>query len=367
MFFEKTLDIGSKAVRCTLAKKKSGCFSHTDQRGRHKPHNKTTDARQQFVKDHITSFPKVQSHYSRKDTNREFLQTDLTIRKMHELYKDKCKEKGCAPVSEKIYRNIFCESFNLSFHTPKKDQCPQCVKYAEKEKRDELTGEDKQSYNQHQERKTLAREEKAKDKELAKTLKTHYSATFDLEAVLSTPCSKVSVMFYKRKLSCYNLSFYSLGNQRGTCYLWDESEGGRGSSEIGTCLIMHLQSLPATTTHVSLFSDTCSGQNRNQYVACGLWYSAQNIPNLKIIDQKFLETGHTHMECDSMHSAIEFAKKNTPIYVPSQWDTVIRMARRKNPYVVVPMKHTNFYNLKELASHMFRNVKIDIDGKRVAG
>ena len=43
-----------------------------------------------------------------------------------------------------------------------------------------------------------------------------------------------------------------------------------------------------------------------------------------------------------MHAAIEFAKNNTQIFVPSQWDTVLRMARRRSPYTVVPLKHTNF-------------------------
>ena len=47
------------------------------------------------------------------------------------------------------------------------------------------------------------------------------------------------------------------------------------------------------------------------------------------------------MECDSMHAAIEFAKTNTQIFVPSQWDTVLRMARRHSSYTVVPLKHTN--------------------------
>jgi hypothetical protein len=42
------------------------------------------------------------------------------------------------------------------------------------------------------------------------------------------------------------------------------------------------------------------------------------------------------MECDSMHAAIEFAKKKTEIFVPQQWATVIRMARRKDPYMIVP-------------------------------
>jgi hypothetical protein len=30
---------------------------------------------------------------------------------------------------------------------------------------------------------------------------------------------------------------------------------------------------------------------------------------MEVIDHKFLESGHTQMECDSMHAAIEFAKK----------------------------------------------------------
>jgi hypothetical protein len=39
-----------------------------------------------------------------------------------------------------------------------------------------------------------------------------------------------------------------------------------------------------------------------------------------------------------MHAAIEFAKKKSEIFVPQQWATVIRMARRKDPYMIVPLK-----------------------------
>lgn len=45
------------------------------------------------------------------------------------------------------------------------------------------------------------------------------------------------------------------------------------------------------------------------------------------IDQKFLESGHTHTECDSMHACIERAKKNVTIHIPDQWNTVFQMAR----------------------------------------
>ncbi len=67
------------------------------------------------------------------------------------------------------------------------------------------------------------------------------------------------------------------------------------------------------------------------------------------------------MECDSMHAAIENVKKNTIVYVPSQWDTVIRMARRRNPYAIVPIKHFNIFDLKKLAKKTCKNVKLNSD------
>ena len=74
--------------------------------------------------------------------------------------------------------------------------------------------------------------------------------------------------------------------------------------------------------------------------------------NIEIIEQKYLEPGHTQMECDSMHAAIEHAKKGTSIFIPSMRDTIIHMARRKNPYIVVPLKYDHFWNLKKLAKQL---------------
>jgi hypothetical protein len=44
--------------------------------------------------------------------------------------------------------------------------------------------------------KMRAREEKKKDKEHAKISKDTFEATFDLQAVLQTPCSIVSQIYY---------------------------------------------------------------------------------------------------------------------------------------------------------------------------
>jgi len=85
-------------------------------------------------------------------------------------------------------------------------------------------------------------------------------------------------MYYKRKLCCYNITVYEQAKPNdGHCYLWSEVDGERGSNEIGCCLLHYLQSFPATVEEVSMFSDTCSGQNRNQNVAAVLMY-AVHIP-----------------------------------------------------------------------------------------
>jgi hypothetical protein len=343
----------------------AGAFKGRDGRGKKAPANKTPEIDIKMIKEHIESFPKIESHYARKDSKRQYLQCGMSINKMYDLYRQTLLAKGQRPVTSHVYRRVFCEDYNLSFFKPKKDICLLCNSFITKEERGLSTATDKEKYQDHIKMKERAREEKGRDKERAQKDNTFYSATFDLEAVLYTPCSNVSQIFYKRKLSCYNFTVFSLGNKHGTCYLWDESEGGRGSSEIGSCLLMHLKSLPKTVKHVSFFSDACSGQNRNQYVAAALLHAVRTIPNIETITHKFLETGHTHMECDSMHSAIESAKKATSIFIPSQWDTVIRMARRNNPFVVIPLNHQSIWDLKKLAGKICKNLKVDQTGKRV--
>lgn len=231
---------------------------------------------------------------------------------------------------------------------PKKDQCAVCINYHRSKNDGTLTAETKDEYDEHQQRKVRAREEKRKDKHIGQNSPEHFVCTFDLQAVLQTPCSLVSQLYYTRKLSCYNLSVYNLANNNATCYLWTEVDAQRGSCEIATCLNLQLLSLPHTTTHALFYSDACSGQNRNQFTASCLLNAVTTHPSIKIIDHKFLESGHTQMECDSMHSAIEFAKKKTEIFIPQQWSTVVRMARRTKPYMVVPLKHSDVYDLKDL-------------------
>ena len=104
----------------------------------------------------------------------------------------------------------------------------------------------------------------------------------------------------------YNLSVVSLADKHGVCCLWDDTSGQKGSSEVATCLMLYLSYLPHTVKHVFLYSDTWSGQNRKQFVAA-LHHAVRTMDKIEIVDQKFLESGHSHMEFDAMHSTIERA------------------------------------------------------------
>ena len=138
-----------------------------------------------------------------------------------------------------VYRETFCTQYNLSFHKPKNDQCQKCHTCHEKTRTGMATEDDKVENKAHLERKIQSREAKANDKQLAKTDKHVHAVTFDLEAVLTTLCSLVSQVYYKRKLCSYNLSIYSLGDKSASCYLWDETHGKRGPCEIGACLFQN--------------------------------------------------------------------------------------------------------------------------------
>lgn len=72
-------------------------------------------------------------------------------------------------------------------------------------------------------------------------------------------------------------------------------------------------------------------------------------PILQEINLKFLEAGHTYMECDTMHSVIERASRGTSIYAPTDWVKIIRQAKTTGKqYHVYEMSHDKFINYKEL-------------------
>ncbi|XP_070212669.1 uncharacterized protein [Littorina saxatilis] len=363
--FLATLDIGDAFVDHALRHSQHGSFTGRERRGRHQPHNKSQENEVERARKHIESLPVVESHYTRKDSIRKYLAANLNITKMYQLHKTESQKEGVDCVSTRAYRSIFNKNYNLSFHVPKKDQCAKCTLYSTKAKSGTITEEEQELFNEHMQKKEEAKKEKERDKERAKKDPSLHVITVDMQAVLQTPCGAVSQLYYKRKLSVFNFTTYSLADGKATCYTWDETEAKRGACEIATCLLMYIASLSSHVKDVILYSDCCGGQNRNQYFATCFMHAVNTIPNINSITHKYLEPGHTQLECDSMHSAITCVKKNTPIFTPSGWNIVFRQARRQKPYMVMPLKHKDVLDFKQVAHSRVRNTKTDIQGHKV--
>ena len=325
----------------------------SDKRGKHVPKNKSSPEKLKEISDHIAKFPAYESHYSRSHTSKKYLPPGLNVKKMHKVY----SEEVTAPLSVRIYRQVFSKT-GLKFKRPQLDTCSKCDNFDVQLKYE--TNEDKRlqislQKELHQNKAESAYEEKKLDKIKAKDSDgTCELLTFDLQQCLPTPLLNTSIAFYKRSLWVYNLTVHS-SNSATKCYMWDEVTGKRGGNEISSCLYKHLRNMDSNVKHVTCYSDCCPGQNKNKIVAAMFSGFICNHPSIEILDHKFLEPGHTHMECDSDHAVIEKAKKKYGVQIqhPDDWYDLVRQAKVNDPFEVIEMSQSDFYNFENLYSSFF--------------
>lgn len=86
-----------------------------DGRGKHGKQVKLDDETKQSVRDHINSIPKIESHYLRANTSRQFVGGDLTVREMHRNYRKKREEVNKPAAGYDAYLRIFNTEFNIGF------------------------------------------------------------------------------------------------------------------------------------------------------------------------------------------------------------------------------------------------------------
>ena len=110
--FLNTLGETKKTDKTALQKWADGFTTLPEMRGKHA--NRAFNAETiNAVKDHIKSFPVVESHYVRKGTKQQYLSPELNVALMYRLY---LVTKPKINVGLQTYRNIFNRHFNLVFH-----------------------------------------------------------------------------------------------------------------------------------------------------------------------------------------------------------------------------------------------------------
>lgn len=362
--FTQTLRTSSCVIDKALKLKKSHSIIKYG-RGSAGGHNRLPEQKVKEVIDHISKFPKYESHYCRSTTDIKFLHPDMTVKLMHKIYSDEHEN----PVTLPKYKEIFLKNFNLRRKPFKKDTCNLCDKFAAQTK--SLEGPElelaKIKQDDHLKAAEDARKLMNKQFEDAKKDETKEQETlsFDLEKTLPLPRIPTNIVYYKRQLCFYNLGVHNSQN-KGFCYTWVEGTAGRGAQEIGSCLRQHIYlHVPAPTKHLNLWSDSCGGQNRNIKLVLFLKTILESHPSLEKITQHFLVPGHSFLRNDSDFSDIEKALKTQQrIYLPSDYESVISKCRTKNPLKVQSMKPEDFLSTKQLEKAI-TNRKKSTEGDKV--
>ena len=262
--------IGKRRVEVLCEKLTSGVLMSRDSRGRHstRPRNIPEDLRVQ-VREHISSFPSQESHYSRSNNrSRLYLPENLSIARMYRLYIQKYEPDASETpqVKEWLYRKIFNEEYNIGFGYPRSDTCEKCdsLKVAiDEAKTDEQRKPLQVELANHHEEAARGYQSLHADSERSKSDASLAVITFDLQQNLPVPTLTHGPMFYMRQLWVHNLGIHDCRSNTAVMSMWDETVAGRGSNEVISCLKEYIAKLPSHITQLTCYSDSCFGQNKN--------------------------------------------------------------------------------------------------------
>lgn len=94
-FFMNTLDINDRPIMTVLKKREklANQILEPDQRGKHDKHKKLDPNLKAGVKQFIDKIPKIESHYTRRNTSKTYIEGSKTIKSIYDDYVKQCKEK----------------------------------------------------------------------------------------------------------------------------------------------------------------------------------------------------------------------------------------------------------------------------------
>lgn len=291
--------------------------------GDHKS-SKNSHLREQIV-EFIKSFAVLEKHYCRGTSIRQYISSDLTIKKMWDIF-NRTHENYVCKLS--YFREQFNTKFNIGFSCPQVDVCSTCL---------ELGGKIKRLQNE-EERKSLKgnlRLHKMKAKayfDMLREEKQHILIlSYDCEKNLVLPKIPDQITYYKRQLYLYNFTVVmgtsksKLAKENVFMHTWLESQAPKGSNEIASAVYDTLKKLdiPDNITEIRLMSDGCAGQNKNTTMIgmCAKWF-LEAPSHIKKIQLVFPITGHSFIPPDRVFGVIEkkIKKKDTIIDVQDYYD-----------------------------------------------
>lgn len=332
-----------------------------DMRGKHSSRpNKIPNNILCTIDNHIKSFPRRSSHYSReKNEGRTYLSSELNVSKMHSLYLQKYeidifeklkRNEECKPrVTYDFYFRRFCTNHNISFGSPRSDTCQTCdrLQNAIQAEQDAHVKTALQTEKNLHIRKSESFYTALKEKTaLAKTDNSIEVLCFDFQQNLPLPHVPAGDVFYKRQLWLYNFCVSSGQLGCSTFYMYDEVTSKKGSNEVISFLEHYIENfLPDTVTRLYLFSDNAFAQNKNHTMVKYLYTLVNTSNRIKEVVHRYPEPGHSFLPCDRAFGLIKKEKrKKERVHVPEEWMDLVRKTSKLFRVVEVNQEMVRDFN-----------------------
>lgn len=269
----------------------------------------------------------VESHYTREKSQRQYMPSDCSIRKLWKLY---CQENEVLKVKYEFFRKIFVEKFNISFKSPTTDACSECIR---------LKGLIKSEVSVETKSAAIIqlRVHKLKANAFYDSLKISedhvIKLSFDCQKNMILPRVPDQQAYYSRQLYLYNYTICEGSSQASqnrntvTSYTWTENSGTKSSNEISSMLYHKLSTLNFDDIHcIKFYCDGCPGQNKNVTLMGMLmkWlYSTKT--SVKHIFVIYPIVGHSFLPPDRVFGRIEKdVKKKDTIILPSEYRDIFK-------------------------------------------
>lgn len=316
-------------------------------KGKHdnRPH-KLSDIVVEAIRNHIKSFKGRESHYSKKDSTKTYLPSELNVAKMFKMF----QEENDHVCSLESYRTIFNNEFNISFGYPRTDTCSTCDSYIakkkylekqlgeehDKEEKNVLSSEIRQMDIDHQVHLSKAKTfyDRKKAAKMSSRKSMHMEAIC-MDFAKNYPCPNIATndVYYRRQLSLYAFNIHILSDSRSIFYVYPQTVANKGSDEVASFLHHFVYNhLEKDITHLEIFSDSCGGQNKNKTLLRLMHHLVHVENRFDYIKMTFPIRGHSYMECDKNTALV---KHSSPAETPQDWIHIFEVARCKpSPFVI---------------------------------
>ncbi|CAG9836534.1 unnamed protein product [Diabrotica balteata] len=128
---------------------------------------------------------------------------------------------------------------------------------------------------------------------------------FDYMANISLPTIKVQEKYDLRQLCVYPFVIHNSNKDPATFYLYHQGVAGKGSNEVCFFLKKSIdENVPANVDEVYLYTDICTGHNKN-YTMIRLLMQPTDSGRFKKVVYRLPIRGHSYLPCDRVFGLVK--------------------------------------------------------------